>query len=61
MAISLNWVNDYVNIENENLQELANKIREAEREYINKHGEEPTIIELSKTESSVTSSLRILP
>jgi len=30
------------------IKELANKIREAEREYINKNGEEPTIIELSK-------------
>ena len=30
------------------IKELANRIREAEREYINKNGEEPTIIELSK-------------
>ncbi len=30
------------------IKELANKIREAQREYINKYGEEPTIIELSK-------------
>jgi len=30
------------------IKELANKIREAEREYINKYGKEPTITELAK-------------
>ena len=29
MAISLNWVNDYVDIKNENPVELANKITKA--------------------------------
>jgi len=30
------------------IKELANKIREAQREYVNKNGEEPSILELSK-------------